>query len=36
MNVIIILGISTLIADSIAMALGDYLSTKSEEDYYKQ
>ena len=29
-GVVLILGISTLLADALAMALGDYLSTKSE------
>lgn len=29
-----ILGIATLIADAISMALGDYLSSKSENDFY--
>lgn len=32
-NTIFILGMATLIADAIAMALGDYLSTKSENEY---
>ncbi|MDA3836836.1 MAG: VIT1/CCC1 transporter family protein [Nanoarchaeota archaeon] len=33
-NVILILGFANLIADGISMAIGDYLSTKSENEYY--
>lgn len=33
--VILILGIATLIGDAIAMAMGDYLSTKAEIEYQK-
>jgi len=33
MRVIIILGFSNLLADGISMAVGDYLSTKSENEY---
>lgn len=31
-SIILILGISTMIADACSMALGDYLSTKSENE----
>ncbi len=30
LNVMVILGLSTMFADSVAMALGDYLSSKSD------
>jgi VIT1/CCC1 family predicted Fe2+/Mn2+ transporter len=33
-NVILILGIGNLLADGFSMATGDYLSTKSEREYY--
>ncbi|HEX6050718.1 MAG TPA: VIT1/CCC1 transporter family protein, partial [Gemmatimonadaceae bacterium] len=33
-NVILILGIGNLIADGFSMGTGDYLSTKSEREYY--
>ncbi|MDP3966211.1 MAG: VIT1/CCC1 transporter family protein [archaeon] len=33
--VILILGFANLIADGISMAVGDYISTKSEEEYYQ-
>lgn len=33
-GVILILGISNLLADGFSMATGDYLSTKSEREYY--
>lgn len=33
-NVILILGIGNLLADGFSMAVGDYLSTKSEREYY--
>jgi len=33
-SVILILGFANLIADGISMAMGDYLSTKSEGEYY--
>lgn len=35
-KVIIILGFSNLLADGFSMAVGDYLSTKSEEEYQKK
>jgi len=34
--IILILGFANLIADGISMAVGDYLSTKSEGEYYKK
>lgn len=34
-NIILILGFANLIADGISMAIGDYLSTKSENEYYE-
>ena len=33
-NVILILGIGNLLADGFSMGVGDYLSTKSEREYY--
>ena len=33
--IILILGFASLIADGISMAVGNYLGTKSEHDYYK-
>jgi VIT1/CCC1 family predicted Fe2+/Mn2+ transporter len=33
-SIILILGFANLIADGISMAIGDYLSTKSEHEYY--
>lgn len=33
-NIILILGFANLIADGISMAIGDYLSTKSQTEYY--
>ena len=33
MRVVIILGFANLLADGISMAVGDYLSTKSENEY---
>jgi len=33
--IILILGFANLIADGISMAVGDYLSTKSQGEYYK-
>lgn len=33
-NIILILGFANLIADGISMAIGDYLSTKAEREYY--
>lgn len=33
-SVILILGFANLIADGISMAIGDYLSSKSEQEYY--
>lgn len=33
-TIILILGFANLIADGISMAIGDYLSTKSEHEYY--
>lgn len=33
-KIILILGFANLIADGISMAIGDYLSTKSEKEYY--
>lgn len=33
-NVILILGIGNLVADGFSMGVGDYLSTKSEREYY--
>lgn len=35
LNVIIIFGVSTMMADAISMAFGDYLSTKSELEFFK-
>ncbi|MCR4327654.1 MAG: VIT1/CCC1 transporter family protein [Nanoarchaeota archaeon] len=35
-SVILILGFANLIADGISMAVGDYLSTKSQGEYYKK
>ena len=35
-GVVLTLGLATLFADAIAMGLGDYLSSKSENDFYKQ
>ncbi len=35
-GIILILGFSNLIADGISMAVGDYLSTKSEQEYHQQ
>lgn len=34
-SVMLILGFANLIADGISMAVGDYLSTKSQKEYYK-
>lgn len=34
-NIILILGFANLIADGISMAIGDYLSTKSQNEYYE-
>ena len=34
-GVVLILGFANLIADGISMAVGDYLSDKSERDYYR-
>src|SRR3989344_9206533 len=34
-TVILILGFANLIADGFSMSIGDYLSTKSEKEYYK-
>lgn len=34
-SVVLILGFANLIGDGISMAMGDYLSTKSEREYYK-
>ncbi|NCN86324.1 hypothetical protein GW932_00680 [archaeon] len=33
-TIVLILGFANLIADGISMAVGDYLSTKSEKEYY--
>lgn len=33
-GVVLTLGLATLFADAIAMGLGDYLSSKSENDFY--
>ena len=33
-NVIVILGVGNLLADGFSMGVGDYLSTKSEREYY--
>jgi VIT1/CCC1 family predicted Fe2+/Mn2+ transporter len=33
-GVIVILGVSSVISDGLSMAIGDYLSSKSEKDYY--
>ncbi len=33
-NIILILGIGNLLADGFSMGVGDYLSTKSEREYY--
>eukprot|EP01025_Chloroclados_australasicus_P011996 TRINITY_DN15440_c0_g1_i2.p1 TRINITY_DN15440_c0_g1~~TRINITY_DN15440_c0_g1_i2.p1 ORF type:complete len:324 (-),score=37.74 TRINITY_DN15440_c0_g1_i2:446-1417(-) len=35
-GVVVIMGISNLIADALSMGLGDYLSSKAELDYVKQ
>lgn len=35
-TIILILGFANLIGDGISMAIGDYLSTKSESEYYKR
>lgn len=35
-SVILILGFANLIADGLSMAIGDYLSTKSEHEYYRE
>lgn len=35
-GVIIVLGFANLIADGLSMAVGNYLSMKSEKDYYKK
>ena len=35
LNVILILGFSNLLADGFSMAVGDYLSTKSQNEYEK-
>ena len=34
-GIVLILGFANLIADGISMAVGDYLSTKSEQEYHK-
>lgn len=36
LNVVLILGVANLIADGLSMALGDYLSSKSEHEYYQR
>ncbi len=33
-GIVLILGFANLLADGISMAIGDYLSTKSEQEYY--
>lgn len=35
-SIILILGFANLIADGISMAVGDYISTKSQGEYYKK
>jgi VIT1/CCC1 family predicted Fe2+/Mn2+ transporter len=35
-NIILILGVSNLLADGFSMAVGSYLSTKSEQEYYQR
>ena len=35
-KVVLILGFANLVADGIAMALGNYLGTKSENEYQEQ
>jgi hypothetical protein len=34
-RVVVVLGVSSVISDGLGMAIGDYLSSKSEKDYYK-
>ena len=33
-NIVLILGVANLLADGFAMAIGAYLSSKSEKEYY--
>jgi VIT1/CCC1 family predicted Fe2+/Mn2+ transporter len=35
-NVVLILGMSNLLADGLSMSIGSYLSKKSEQDNYKK
>jgi len=35
-SIILILGFANLVADGISMAVGDYMSTKSEQEYVKK
>lgn len=35
-NIILILGLANLFADGFSMAVGSYLSTKSEQEYYQR
>ena len=35
-GIVLILGLANLIADGLSMAIGDYLSTKSEQEYHRQ